>query len=153
MPHVSPEEAPDRDATDRDVPGKLRVDKWLWQARFFKTRGLAAALANSGRLRINGAHALKPAQTVRPGDVLTFPQGARIRVVQIVALGARRGPAAEAQALYTDLAPADAAPATGPGVTGPGATGPGSPGARARGAGRPTKRERRKIAALRRELP
>ena len=122
---------------------KLRVDKWLWHARFFKTRGLAAELAGSGRLRINGEHALKPAQTVRPGDVLTFPQGRRIRVVQVVALGARRGPAAEAQALYTDLEPPAAAPVTGLGA----------PGAREAGSGRPTKKERRKIAALRRGLP
>ncbi len=142
MPHGSPD-ALENEAPDHAASAKLRVDKWLWHARFFKTRGLAATVVGSGRLRINGAHAQKPAQAVRPGDVLTFPQGARIRVVRIVALGARRGPAAEAQGLYTDLAPAEAAPATGPE----------SPGARERGAGRPTKKERRKIAALRRELP
>ena len=82
---------------------KLRVDKWLWQARFFKTRGLAAGLAGSGRLRINSEHVAKPAQTVRPGDVLTFPQGDRIRVIRIEAIGTRRGPAPEARALYSDL--------------------------------------------------
>lgn len=81
----------------------LRVDKWLWQARFFKTRGLAAALAESGHLRINGQPTRKPGAGVGEGDVLTFPQGARIRVIRILALGERRGPAPEAQTLYLDL--------------------------------------------------
>jgi ribosome-associated heat shock protein Hsp15 len=118
---------------------KLRADKWLWHARFFRTRGLAAALAGSGRLRINGERALKPAQPVRPGDVLTFPQGRRIRVVRIRALGTRRGPAAEAAALYDDLEPAGAA------VRAVAERGPGS--------GRPSKKARRKIDALDRDLP
>lgn len=121
---------------------KLRVDKWLWHARFFKTRGLAAALAGSGRLRINGEHTMKPAQTVRPGDVLTFPQGRRIRVVRIVALGARRGPAPEAAALYTDLEPPHETGVPRPLVV-----------EREGGTGRPTKKARRKIEALRRDLP
>ena len=122
---------------------KLRIDKWLWHARFFKTRGLAAELAGSGRLRINGEHALKPAQTVRPGDVLTFPQGRRIRVVRVVALGVRRGPAAEAAGLYADLEP--------PRESGPPEPQPGPE--REPGAGRPTKKERRKIDAFRGDLP
>ncbi len=132
------------------TPDKLRVDKWLWHARFFKTRGLAARLADSGRLRINGSHALKPAQTVCAGDVLTFPQGRRIRVVRIVALGSRRGPAAEAEALYTDLEPRGDAAANAPEAT----DAPVAPvAARDAGAGRPTKKARRKIDALRRDLP
>ncbi|MBD1202736.1 MAG: RNA-binding S4 domain-containing protein [Rhodobacteraceae bacterium] len=81
----------------------LRVDKWLWQARFFKTRALAADLAESGHLRINGQPTRKPGAGVGEGDVLTFPQGARIRVIRIVGLGQRRGPAPEAQTLYLDL--------------------------------------------------
>lgn len=125
---------------------KLRVDKWLWHARFFKTRGLAAQLAGSGRLRLNGEHVLKPAQTVRPGDVLTFPQGRRIRVVRIVALGLRRGPAAEAAGLYDDLEPPPASAGA--------ATDPAAPVAeRAPGTGRPTKKARRKMDALNRDLP
>jgi ribosome-associated heat shock protein Hsp15 len=79
------------------------VDKWLWQARFFKTRALAADLAESGHLRINGQPTRKPGAGVGEGDVLTFPQGARIRVIRIVGLGQRRGPAPEAQTLYLDL--------------------------------------------------
>lgn len=125
---------------------KLRVDKWLWHARFFRTRGLAAELAGSGRLRLNGEHVLKPAQTVRPGDVLTFPQGRRIRVVRIVALGLRRGPAAEAAGLYDDLEPRPASAAAAPDPAAPVAE-------RAPGTGRPTKKARRKMDALNRDLP
>lgn len=87
----------------------LRVDKWLWQARFFKTRALAAELAESGHLRINGQPTRKPGAGVGAGDVLTFPQGARIRVIRILALGVRRGPAPEAQTLYLDLDARDGA--------------------------------------------
>ena len=87
----------------------MRVDKWLWQARFFKTRALAADLAESGHLRINGQPTRKPGAGVGEGDVLTFPQGARIRLIKILALGLRRGPAPEAQMLYLDLDAQDAA--------------------------------------------
>ena len=81
----------------------LRIDKWLWQARFFKTRSLAAKLVQSGKLRINGDLISKPARNVTSGDVLTFPQALKIRVIEIVELGTRRGPAPEAQTLYADL--------------------------------------------------
>jgi ribosome-associated heat shock protein Hsp15 len=91
----------------------MRLDKWLWQARFFKTRALAAGVVSAGKLRLNAERTDKPARAVGPGDVLTFPQGARVRVVRVVALGTRRGPAAEAAALYDDLDPA-AGPAPSP---------------------------------------
>ena len=78
----------------------LRLDKWLWQARFFKTRGAAAAFCESGRLRLNRRTIGKPSAAVRPGDVLTFPHGDDIRAIRVLALGARRGPPAEARALY-----------------------------------------------------
>ncbi len=120
---------------------KLRVDKWLWQARFFKSRGLAGEVAGSGRLRVNGAHVEKASHGVRPGDVLTFPQGRQIRVIRVEALGARRGPAAEAATLYCDLEP-PAPPAAAEEAT------PVNP-QRDPGQGRPTKRERRKIDAMR----
>jgi ribosome-associated heat shock protein Hsp15 len=81
----------------------LRLDKWLWQARFFKTRALAAALAGKGRIRVNSTVISKPHYRIRPGDVLTFPQGCAVRVVRVVQLGIRRGPANEAQAMYEDL--------------------------------------------------
>jgi ribosome-associated heat shock protein Hsp15 len=82
---------------------KLRLDKWLWQARFAKTRTLAAALIEAGSVRVNGTRVTRPGRDVSEGDVLTFPQGGRIRVVRVLALGSRRGPAPEAQNLYCDL--------------------------------------------------
>ena len=82
---------------------RIRIDKWLWQARFFKTRSLAAGVVSSGHLRLNGAKMAKPGHDVRPGDVLTFAQGGQIRVVRVLAPGTRRGPAEEARTLYADL--------------------------------------------------
>ena len=83
----------------------LRVDKWLWFARLFKSRTLAAVLCQSGRLRINGVIVQKAHQGLKPGDVLTFPKADYIRVIRVIALGSRRGPASEAQGLYEDLDP------------------------------------------------
>ena len=85
-------------------PG-LRLDKWLWHARFCKSRTLAAKLAGAGKVRIAGAPVFKAHHTVKPGDVLTFPLGPHIRTVRVLALGERRGPAPEARTLYEDLAP------------------------------------------------
>ena len=90
----------------------LRLDKWLWFARFFKTRALAHRYCLEGQLRVNGALVEKPHHAVRVDDVLTFPLGRRVRVVRVAALGTRRGPAPEARLLYEDLAPDLAAPAT-----------------------------------------
>ena len=83
----------------------LRVDKWLWHARFLKSRSLAAKLVTEGKLRINGDRYTKPGKTVRAEDVLTFRLHDNIRIVRIIALGTRRGPAPEAQALYEDMSP------------------------------------------------
>ena len=82
---------------------RLRLDKWLFQARFFKGRDLVAAMITAGQLRLNRQHCLKPGHGVAPGDTLTFPPGDRIRVIRILALGQRRGPASAAQALFLDL--------------------------------------------------
>ncbi|ROU03334.1 RNA-binding S4 domain-containing protein [Histidinibacterium lentulum] len=113
----------------------LRLDKWLWQARFFKTRGLAAAIVSGGRVRVDGSPVSKPARAVGPGDVLTFPQGDAVRVVRILALGTRRGPAPEARALYEDLT--TAAPDRGP---------PAAPAPRFDGGGRPSAKDRRDLS-------
>ena len=94
--------------TDPNAAGKLRLDKWLWQARFFKSRGLAAELIEAGSVRVNGTRVSRPGRDVGAGDTLTFPQGDRIRLVRVLALGQRRGPAPEAQALYLDLDASDA---------------------------------------------
>ncbi|MEC7628578.1 MAG: RNA-binding S4 domain-containing protein [Pseudomonadota bacterium] len=83
----------------------LRVDKYLWFARFFKTRSLATKRANGGRIRINGNKIKKSSDTVRIGDILTFAQGNEIRVIRVLNLGTRRGPAQEAQSLYEDITP------------------------------------------------
>ena len=82
---------------------KLRIDKWLWQARFFKTRTLAAKQVTGGHVRVNGAKTTKASHAVLIGDVLTFAQAKRIRVVRVQAIGTRRGPAPEAQTLYEDM--------------------------------------------------
>ena len=87
--------------------GRIRIDKWLWQARFFKTRVLAALAVSGGHLRLNGAPMGKPGHAVGPGDVLTFPQGNQVRVVRILACGSRRGPAAEARGLYDEIGAPD----------------------------------------------
>ncbi|MDU9002713.1 RNA-binding S4 domain-containing protein [Sedimentitalea todarodis] len=86
-------------------PDKQRLDKWLWHARFFKTRTLSAKQVSGGHVRVNGERTVKPAYGIAPGDILAFAQARRARVIKIVELGVRRGPADEAQALYDDLAP------------------------------------------------
>lgn len=84
---------------------RLRLDKWLWQARFCKTRADASRLCAVGIIRLDGQHVTKAHAQVAPGQVLVFPQGHRIRIVRILALGTRRGPAREAATLYEDLQP------------------------------------------------
>lgn len=83
----------------------LRIDKWLWFARFFKSRSLAAQVVEAGEVRMNGQVVAKVAQAVRPGDELVFPTGRRLRRVTVLALGERRGPAPEAQTLYREEDP------------------------------------------------
>jgi ribosome-associated heat shock protein Hsp15 len=81
----------------------IRLDKWLFFCRFFKSRALAANVVETGGVSINGLIVAKPAHGVKPGDTVTFPTGPYVRTVSVVALGTRRGPAPEAQALYRDL--------------------------------------------------
>ncbi len=81
----------------------IRLDKWLWHARFFKSRSLASRMVADGKIRVGGDIVRKAHYIVRVGDVLTFPKARDIRVVRIEALGTRRGPAAEAQGLYTEI--------------------------------------------------
>jgi ribosome-associated heat shock protein Hsp15 len=94
----------------------IRLDKWLWQARLCKSRALAAKLVAAGAVRVNTVRVSKPATAVRVGDGLSFALGGRVRAVRVLALGTRRGPAAEAQALYDDLEanPGPAAAAASP---------------------------------------
>ena len=82
-----------------------RIDVWLWRARFFKTRSLSARMVEEGRVRMTRAGAEsrvdKPARPVKVGDELVFALGGRLTAVRVDALGERRGPPAEARALYT----------------------------------------------------
>ena len=119
----------------------VRVDKWLWCARFFKSRSLATQFCQAGKLRIDGTIVKKAHHSVRPGEVLTFARGHQVRVIKVLALGTRRGPAPEAQSLYEDMSP-PAPPRKGK----PGAAA--KPMAREPGSGRPTKRERRQLDKL-----
>lgn len=120
-----------------------RLDKWLWQARFFKTRTVAAKFVSDGNVRLTrGGDTVridKPSANVRPGDVIIFTRNERLRIIHVLACAERRGPASEAQALYEDRSPPPA----------PKGEAPPAPFARTRGAGRPTKKDRRALAALR----
>ena len=78
----------------------LRIDKWLWHARFCKTRGIAQEKAARGRIRLNGQRVEKPSATVRVGDIMTLPHLGKVVSLKVLGLGVRRGPAAEAQELY-----------------------------------------------------
>ncbi len=88
------------DAEDKDWQ---RLDKWLWCARFMKVRAACARWVAEGHVRINRQPTDKPHARLRPGDVLTLAITPRIRVVRVLSLAARRGPAAEAAALYEDV--------------------------------------------------
>jgi ribosome-associated heat shock protein Hsp15 len=109
----------------------MRLDKWLWAARFYKSRSLAHAACEGGKVDVN-AQASKPSRTIRPGDRVELTLGEWRREVVIKALADRRGPAAEARALYEDLSPPP-----------PRVQRPLRAVARGPGLGRPTKRERR----------
>ena len=78
----------------------LRIDKWLWHARFCKTRAIAQEKAAQGHIRINGHRVEKPSAAVRVGDIMTLPAGGRVIALKVLGLGERRGPASEAQTLY-----------------------------------------------------
>lgn len=113
-----------------------RLDRWLWYARFFKSRTLASRFSATGKLRVNSTPVTKAHCALRVGDVLTFPKGPHIRVIKVVELGTRRGPAVEARTLYEDLEPPPPRAARqSPGALAPVGRDPGS--------GRPTKAERR----------
>ena len=111
-----------------------RLDKWLWCARLVKTRTLAARLIEAGKIRINGERTLKVSRPVRAGDVVTgvSARAGRLFVVRVAGEAERRGPVTVARTLYEDLTPAAPAP----------------PSNVARGGPRPTKRDRRRLDAV-----
>ncbi|MGB3718021.1 MAG: RNA-binding S4 domain-containing protein [Hyphomicrobiaceae bacterium] len=122
-----------------DPGGAQRLDKWLWFARVVKTRSLATALVQSGKVRVNRIRTDKPSHTIRPGDVITVTAHSRVRVLKVLATGERRGPATEARELYEELTPPPTAFEGHEAELGP---------QRAPGSGRPTKRDRRAIERL-----
>ncbi len=98
-----------------DSSEEQRLDKWLWHARFVKSRSHAAKLIEDGCVRVNRQRVVKAAACVKCGDVLTANLHGRIRVIEILALGSRRGPPGEARMLYNEapLSDPEHAPAAG----------------------------------------
>ena len=119
---------------------RLRLDKWLWFARFFKTRTRATAACTQKRIQLDGVVVSKANLTIKPGQIVTFEQGSERRVVQVIALGQRRGPAEEAQRLYVELHR----------ISRPHKEK--SPALRMRGTGRPTKKQRRQTDSLQQQF-
>ncbi len=115
--------------------GSIRIDVWLWYARFFKSRTLATKACAAGKISLGDASISKARVLVGPGDVLSFTKGDALKRVKILAIGTRRGPAPEAQNLYEDQSP--------PPPTKADAKFAGAPAQRLPGQGRPTKAERR----------
>jgi ribosome-associated heat shock protein Hsp15 len=121
-----------------------RIDRWLWHARVVRTRPVAAALAESGRVRVNGQRINAPARTVRTGDVLTIALRDSVKILRVTGFAERRGSASDASPLYEDLSeplPPRSAPPP-----------PNAP-SRDPGTGRPTKRDRRALDRMRQRGP
>jgi len=118
-----------------------RIDRWLWCARLFKTRTLAAKFVSDGNVRLtrndDSIRVQKPSFAVREKDTLVFSRNDRLRIIRVMALAGRRGPASEAQALYEDQSPPPEQKKTAPGTP-----------SRDKGMGRPTKKDRRALDAL-----
>ena len=115
---------------------RQRIDKWLWHARVVRTRSSAAALADTGFVRINGTRVDTSSRPVRLGDVVTVALDRDVRVLKVIGYAERRGSAEIARGLFEDMTPPPAPPRAP------------SAGARDDGSGRPTKRERREIDRL-----
>ena len=116
---------------------RQRIDKWLWHARVVRTRSAAAALADQGLVRINGARIDTSSRPVRPGDVVTVALDRHVRLLKVKGYAERRGSADMARELFEDLTPPPEAPRQH------------TVALREDGAGRPTKRERRETDRLR----
>ncbi len=90
-----------RGANVADAPERVRIDKWLWAARFFKTRRLAAEAVEGGKVHVDGAR-IKPSRSLRGGERLEIRLGQERREVEVLGLSERRGPASVAQTLYRE---------------------------------------------------
>ena len=118
----------------------VRLDRWLWAARFYKSRALAAEVCDGGKVEVNG-HTAKPHKLVRVADTIVFTHPAGPKEVKVLALSERRGPASEARLLYEDHSPPPPPRESRPFFA--------PPPVRPPGFGRPTKRERRETERLR----
>jgi ribosome-associated heat shock protein Hsp15 len=125
------------EAGDPAGVGDVRLDKWLWAARCFKTRSSASDACAAGHVKLNGGSA-KAAKAVRPGDRIEVVTPGGLRILEVAALADRRGSAAVARTLYVDHTPPPPPKAERPAVP-----------VRDPGAGRPSKREQRLIRKLR----
>jgi ribosome-associated heat shock protein Hsp15 len=120
-----------------DATNTVRIDRWLWAARAFRSRSLAANACDGGKVTVNGATA-KPHKLIRPGDLIAITVTGGKREWRVLDVAERRGPATVARTLYDDLTPPPPVEPVAPGMP-----------RRERGAGRPTKRERRQLDRLR----
>jgi ribosome-associated heat shock protein Hsp15 len=102
------DERDEEDGQTPDPAGGLRLDKWLWHARIFRTRGLAQAAVEGGHVQLNGAR-IKASRTVRPGDRLSVVRERERIELEVLTLPKRRGPAPEAQRCYAETAESVAA--------------------------------------------
>jgi ribosome-associated heat shock protein Hsp15 len=116
---------------------RQRIDRWLWHARIVRTRTAAAALANGGRVRLNGERIDAASRVVKAGDVVTVALDRTVRVMRVTGFAERRGPADQTRGLYEDMSSGSPHGARDPEV----AAAP----TREPGAGRPTKRDRRDL--------
>jgi ribosome-associated heat shock protein Hsp15 len=130
------------EATTPEQPGdpamqSVRLDKWLWAARCFKTRGLASEACAAGHVKVGGVTA-KPSRPLKRGEEVTIKTGDGLRILAVKGLSDRRGPATVARTLYDDKSPPKPPAVEVPGMI-----------VRDRGMGRPTKQERRDIRKVR----
>lgn len=132
----------EREAAEPEQPGdpamqSVRLDKWLWAARCFKTRGLASEACAAGHVKVAGVTA-KPSRPLKRGEEVTIKTGDGLRILAVKGLSDRRGPATVARTLYDDKSPPKPPSVEVPGMI-----------VRDRGMGRPTKQERREIKKVR----
>ncbi|AGT08438.1 RNA-binding S4 domain-containing protein [Paracoccus aminophilus] len=91
--------------SDNGAALTIRLDRWLHHARLFRTRTLASEAISGGGIRLNSQPCRKPAQTVRPGDLVTVAAHGKVRTLRVLDLGERRGPAVQAAGLYEEIDP------------------------------------------------
>ena len=86
-------------------PASQRIDKWLWHARFFKTRSIAQKQVTTGKVRVDREKISSPSRKVLPGNILTITMSRDIKIIEIVGIAEKRGPYIQAKLLYNDLSP------------------------------------------------